>query len=116
MDVNRRHLIGSSAAGAASALVMSPDTAHAVQFASALGLPHPTIGEEVAAAIVCREVPLDVETLQGWMRERVASYKVPTRILIMGESDIPLLASGKPDKIKLASMVAEMAESPIRGR
>src|SRR3984893_5701679 len=37
MDVNRRHLIGSSAAGAASALVMSPDTAHAVQFTSALG-------------------------------------------------------------------------------
>jgi uncharacterized secreted repeat protein (TIGR03808 family) len=37
MDVNRRHLIGASAAGAASALVMSPEAARAAQFASALG-------------------------------------------------------------------------------
>jgi uncharacterized secreted repeat protein (TIGR03808 family) len=37
MDVNRRHLIGASAAGAASALVISPDAARAAQLASALG-------------------------------------------------------------------------------
>jgi len=86
-----------------------------IRFASVLGLPHPTIGEEVAVAIVCRDVPFDFETLQDWMRDRVASYKVPTRVLVLGESDIPLLASGKPDKLKLASMVAGLTESPIRG-
>jgi uncharacterized secreted repeat protein (TIGR03808 family) len=37
MDVNRRHLIGASAAGAASALVMSPETARAAQLTSSLG-------------------------------------------------------------------------------
>jgi uncharacterized secreted repeat protein (TIGR03808 family) len=37
MDVNRRHLIGASAAGMAGALAMSPDAAHAAQPASALG-------------------------------------------------------------------------------
>jgi uncharacterized secreted repeat protein (TIGR03808 family) len=37
MDVNRRHLIGASAAGAASVLVMSPEAARAVQLTSALG-------------------------------------------------------------------------------
>src|SRR6202790_1033739 len=37
MDVNRRYLIGASAAGAASALVMSPDFARAAQPTSALG-------------------------------------------------------------------------------
>ncbi|MEA2889431.1 MAG: hypothetical protein QOI05_224 [Bradyrhizobium sp.] len=37
MDVNRRHLIGASAAGVAGALAMSPEAARAAQPASALG-------------------------------------------------------------------------------
>src|ERR1700676_2726530 len=37
MDVNRRHLIGASAAGAASAVAMSPDGARAAQLTSAFG-------------------------------------------------------------------------------
>jgi uncharacterized secreted repeat protein (TIGR03808 family) len=37
MDVNRRHLIGASAAGVAGALAMSPDAARASPSASALG-------------------------------------------------------------------------------
>src|SRR5712675_2910149 len=37
MDVNRRHLIGASAAGVAGALAMSPDAARAAQLGSALG-------------------------------------------------------------------------------
>src|SRR5215218_4448192 len=37
MDVNRRHLIGASAAGIAGALAMSPDAAHAAPLASMLG-------------------------------------------------------------------------------
>ena len=37
MDVNRRHLIGASAAGAVGALAMSPDAARAAPLTSALG-------------------------------------------------------------------------------
>lgn len=37
MDVNRRHLIGTSAAGVAGALAMSPDAARAAQSAGSLG-------------------------------------------------------------------------------
>jgi uncharacterized secreted repeat protein (TIGR03808 family) len=37
MDVNRRHLIGASAAGVAGALAMSPDAAHAAPLTSMLG-------------------------------------------------------------------------------
>jgi uncharacterized secreted repeat protein (TIGR03808 family) len=37
MDVNRRHLIGASAAGVAGALAMSPDSARAAPLTSALG-------------------------------------------------------------------------------
>src|SRR5947209_13196257 len=37
MDLNRRHLIGGSAAGVAGALAMSPDTARAAPLTSTLG-------------------------------------------------------------------------------
>src|SRR4030088_1590327 len=37
MDVNRRHLIGASAAGFAGALAMSPDAARAAPLTSAIG-------------------------------------------------------------------------------
>src|SRR5258708_30608111 len=37
MDVNRRHLIGASAAGIAGALAMSPDAARAAPLTSVLG-------------------------------------------------------------------------------
>src|SRR5438270_13738956 len=37
MDVNRRHLIGASAAGVAGALAVSPDAARAAPLASTLG-------------------------------------------------------------------------------
>jgi uncharacterized secreted repeat protein (TIGR03808 family) len=37
MDVNRRHLLGASAAGAAGALAMTPDAVRAAPFASTLG-------------------------------------------------------------------------------
>jgi uncharacterized secreted repeat protein (TIGR03808 family) len=37
MDVNRRRLVGISAAGIAGALAVSPDAAHAAQLTSALG-------------------------------------------------------------------------------
>jgi len=37
MDIDRRHLIGASAAGVAGALAMSPDAARAVPLTSTLG-------------------------------------------------------------------------------
>ena len=37
MDLNRRHLIGASAAGVAGALAASPESARAAQLTSALG-------------------------------------------------------------------------------
>src|ERR1700733_870916 len=44
MDVNRRHLLGASAAGVAGALAMSADAARAAPLASALGRDVPKYG------------------------------------------------------------------------
>lgn len=73
-----------------------PDVAHALVF----GLPHPVMEEEVTAVVVpAPGVTIDVDSLRARAHKELSSYKVPTRIEILSdETEIPWLASGKPDK------------------
>jgi acyl-CoA synthetase (AMP-forming)/AMP-acid ligase II len=65
------------------------------------GMPHPKLGEEVAAAVVLREGQRATEReLQDFVGTRVADFKVPKRILILDE--IPKGATGKLQRIGLA--------------
>jgi oxalate---CoA ligase len=73
------------------------------------GMPHPKLGEEVAAAVVLREpLPAGDEAatralereLQAFISTRAAEFKVPKRILFMEE--IPKGATGKLQRIGLA--------------
>ena len=65
------------------------------------GLPHPKLGEEVAAVVVCREgQSVDERSLQAFVGQRLADFKVPARILFMDE--IPKGATGKLQRIGLA--------------
>jgi len=65
------------------------------------GMPHPKLGEEVAAAVVLREgQPASERDLQDFVSQRAADFKVPKRILIMDE--IPKGATGKLQRIGLA--------------
>jgi acyl-CoA synthetase (AMP-forming)/AMP-acid ligase II len=65
------------------------------------GMPHPKLGEEVAAAVVLREGQAATErALQDFVASRVADFKVPRRILILPE--IPKGATGKLQRIGLA--------------
>ncbi len=66
------------------------------------GMPHPKLGEEVAAAVVLREgEQVDERTLQAFVAQRAADYKVPKKILFMEE--IPKGATGKLQRIGLAA-------------
>ena len=66
------------------------------------GMPHPKLGEEVAACIVLREGRAVTEReLQAFVGQRVADYKVPKKILFMDE--IPKGATGKLQRIGLAA-------------
>lgn len=75
--------------------------------AAAFALPHPTLGEAVAAAVVVRD-PEQVtgSELRRYARSRLAAFKVPTRVVLVGQ--LPRGAFGKVDRRKLA----EMARSP----
>jgi acyl-CoA synthetase (AMP-forming)/AMP-acid ligase II len=72
------------------------EIAHALVF----GLPHPEMEEEVTAVIVpAPGANPDADSIRAHARSQLSSYKVPTRIEILSEeSEVPWLASGKPDK------------------
>ena len=66
------------------------------------GMPHPKLGEEVAAAVVLREGQAVTEReLQAFVGGRAAEFKVPKKILILDE--IPKGATGKLQRIGLAA-------------
>ncbi|MDP1646646.1 MAG: acyl--CoA ligase [Rubrivivax sp.] len=66
------------------------------------GMPHPKLGEEVAAAVVLREGQAATEReLQSFVSTRTADYKVPKKILFLDE--IPKGATGKLQRIGLAA-------------
>ena len=69
-------------------LLAHPAVAEAVCF----GVPHPTWGEEVAAAVVLREAATEAELL-AYCRERLADFKRPKQIHIT--EAIPRTATGK---------------------
>ena len=65
------------------------------------GMPHPKLGEEVAAVVVLRDGQQATEReLQQFVAGRAADYKVPKKILFMDE--IPKGATGKLQRIGLA--------------
>ena len=73
----------------------------AVDQALAFGVPHPTLGEEVAAVVVLRpETPATVRDLKGFSAANLANFKVPKQIAIVDE--IPKTATGKHQRVGLA--------------
>jgi acyl-CoA synthetase (AMP-forming)/AMP-acid ligase II len=78
-------------------LLAHPAVAEAVTFA----IPHEKLGEEVGAAVVLVEDDAATEAdLRAYLRERLAAFKVPKRIVIVAE--IPKGATGKLQRIGLA--------------
>src|SRR6266545_198746 len=78
------------------ALLANPD----VDECAVVGVPDPEWGERVTAAIVPRPgAELTAETLRGWAGERLAPYKVPSRVHFVEE--LPRNALGKVVKPEL---------------
>jgi oxalate---CoA ligase len=80
-----------------------PAVAQAVAFA----LPHATLGEDLAAAVVARS-PVTEEQLQAFARDGLAAFRVPTRIFVLPE--IPKAALDKPKRGELARIAAELMQ------
>jgi len=78
-----------------------------VLYAFVVGIPHPERGEEVAAVLVpAKGHEIDPIGLEQRARQQISGYKVPTRIEIWQEADVPWLGSGKPDKLRIKARLA----------
>src|SRR5206468_944644 len=94
------------------ALASHPDLKVAVP----VGVAHPTLGEVVVLCAVAMEGRrVDEEAVRGFLRERLASYKVPRRVLAFEASELSYTGNQKVQveplrRLALARLVAENAE------
>ncbi|MQA65516.1 MAG: AMP-binding protein [Alphaproteobacteria bacterium] len=89
-----------------AALMAHPDVATAVTFP----VPHLTLGQEVAAAVVPEKgAEMTDETLTRFLRGRLAPFKVPRRFVIVDE--IPRGPTGKVSRQGLAEQFGLVTDS-----
>ncbi|MBE0594643.1 MAG: non-ribosomal peptide synthetase, partial [Gemmatimonadales bacterium] len=68
--------------------------------AAAFAIPHPTLGEDLAAAVVPRPgASLDEDELRGFLFGRLAEFKIPSRLLVLDA--IPKGPTGKVQRTSL---------------
>lgn len=83
-----------------------------VQEAAAFGVPHPRLGETVAAAVVPKpHATLDIDELRSFAATQLAGYKVPS--VIHQATALPKGASGK---IKRAALAEAFAVRPAEAQ
>ena len=81
-------------------LLEHPAVAEAVTFA----VPHPTLGEDVAAAVVLRpRVKVTPKDIRQFAKERLAEFKVPREVLFVEE-----LSKGPTGKIQRVGLAAKL--------
>jgi acyl-CoA synthetase (AMP-forming)/AMP-acid ligase II len=78
-----------------------------VQQAFVFGIDHEEYGQEVVALVVpnasVNPAP-DAESLTPQLRERLSSYKVPRKIFLLAQAEVPYLSSQKADRRALAAL------------
>ena len=84
----------------------------AVKRTQTVGVPHETLGEMVVSCIVRHEGAAVEETeIRDFARGRLASYKVPRRVLFLQEDELALTGS---EKVK-AGALRELAAARLVG-
>ncbi|WP_406861452.1 class I adenylate-forming enzyme family protein [Streptomyces sp. HUAS MG47] len=89
------------------ALYDHPDVADA----AVLGVPHPTLGEEVAAAVVLKDgATTGADELRAHVGRSLAAFKVPAHVLVRNVP-LPRNATGKVLKRELAALFTSSTSS-----
>lgn len=60
---------------------------------------------QVVAALVRSPEPVDVDDLRARLRDRISAYKVPKRVLVVPDAEVPMMSSGKLDLRALREML-----------
>jgi oxalate---CoA ligase len=87
----------------------------AIEQAVAFAVPHPTLGEDVAAAIVlCQGQKATAHEIRQFVAERLVDFKIPRQIVFLAE--IPKGPTGKIQRIGLADKLrVEIEQSRSAG-
>ena len=79
-----------------------------VKIAQTVGVPHETLGEMVVSCIVPQEgAVIDEATVRSFLKEKLASYKVPRRVLFFSENEMAVTANGKVKAGDLRELAAK---------
>lgn len=85
----------------------------AVSQGVAFAVPHPTLGEDVAAAVVLKQnATVSENEILEFVAARLADFKTPKQLLIVDE--IPKGPTGKLQRIGLADKLADKLASKLR--
>jgi acyl-coenzyme A synthetase/AMP-(fatty) acid ligase len=77
-----------------------------VKLSQTVGVPHETLGEMVVSCIVAHEgAVIDETAIRGFAKQRLASYKIPRRVLFFRDDELAMTGN---DKVK-AGAVRELA-------
>ncbi len=79
-----------------------------VKAAKTVGMPHETLGEIVVSCIVPHEgASIDETAVQNFLKARLASYKVPRRVIFFREDELSLTGNAKIKSGALRELVAK---------
>lgn len=79
-----------------------------IHSAFVVGLPDKERGQLLVAAVVPRDgATLDFSGIEGALRQRLSSYKVPRAYVAITRDEIPMLHSNKVARRQIATMMAE---------
>jgi acyl-CoA synthetase (AMP-forming)/AMP-acid ligase II len=79
-----------------------------VHSAYVVGLPDKERGQLVVAAVVPREgAKLDFAEIEGELRQRLSSYKVPRAYVAISREEVPLLHSNKVARRQLEAILTK---------
>ncbi|MGF7236358.1 MAG: AMP-binding protein [Frankia sp.] len=83
-----------------------------VKVGQTVGVPHETLGEVVVSCVVPNTgVSLDAAEIRKFLRERLASYKVPRHVFFFREDEIALTGSAKIKSADLRNLAADRLQS-----
>ncbi|HYC22646.1 MAG TPA: fatty acid--CoA ligase family protein, partial [Candidatus Bathyarchaeia archaeon] len=105
-DVIKTAGVNVAAAEVEAALLEHP----AIGAAHAVGVDAGARGEDVVAFVVVKH-SVEVDELLAHCRARLASYKVPRRVWLRREGELPVKASGKVDKRQLRAEAEQLLQT-----
>jgi acyl carrier protein len=68
------------------------------------GVAHPTLGQDVVAAVVCGDAPVEARAVRDWLFDRVSPAKMPSHVVVVDE--LPKGSTGKLDRTNIAQRLA----------